>query len=84
LLDHELFEIATKIAIGDGRKASFWESSWIDGYRARDIAPLVYDICRKKKFTICKGMEQNFWVSQINTQGGLTVENIEQFAKLWE
>jgi hypothetical protein len=29
-------------------------------------------------------LENNFWVSQINLQHGLTMEHITQFANLWE
>jgi hypothetical protein len=29
-------------------------------------------------------MENNFWVSQMNTQNGLTIEHIAKFAKLSE
>ena len=29
-------------------------------------------------------MENNFWVSQINTQGGLTFHHIMQFVKIWK
>jgi hypothetical protein len=33
---------------------------------------------------IYKDLENIFWVSQINIQGGLSVDHIGQFAKLWE
>jgi hypothetical protein len=34
--DKELFAAATKVNIGDGNKASFWEASWLDGRRPMD------------------------------------------------
>ena len=33
---------------------------------------------------VCKALENEFWVSQINTQDGLSMEHISQFVNLWE
>jgi hypothetical protein len=81
---HDIFEAATKVTIGNGKRALFWELSWLDGMRPKDIAPLIFDISKKKKCLISKAMDTEFWISQINIQGGLTVEHIVQFTKLWE
>jgi hypothetical protein len=35
--DKELFAAATKVIIGDGKKARFWEAPWLDGMRPKDI-----------------------------------------------
>jgi hypothetical protein len=76
---------ATKVTIGNGKRALFWEFSWLDGMRPKDIAPLIFDISKKKKkCLISKAMDTEFWISQTNIQGGLTVEHIVQFTKLWE
>jgi hypothetical protein len=42
--DSELFAAATKVIIGNGRKALFWEASWLDGRRPKDIAPLIFEV----------------------------------------
>jgi hypothetical protein len=60
--------VATKVKVGDGRRALFWESSWLEGKRPKDIAPLIYDISKKKNCLVSKAMSNDFWVSQINTQ----------------
>ena len=62
--DHELFVAATKVNIGNGEKAIFWEPSWFDGMRPKDIAPLIFDIAKKKKCTVRKALENDFLVSQ--------------------
>ena len=31
-----------------------------------------------------KALENDFWVAQLYTQGGLSVEHIEKFYKLWD
>jgi hypothetical protein len=52
--------------------------------RPKDIAPLIFDLSKRKKCTVAKALEDNFWVSQINKQDGLSLEHIVQFAKLLE
>ena len=42
--DSDLFEAVTKVTIGNGKKALFWESSWLRGWRPKGLAPLIYDI----------------------------------------
>jgi hypothetical protein len=82
--DKELFAAATKISIGNGKKAIFWEDPWLDGKRPKDIAPLVYKISQGKRCSVGKALDANFWISKINTNDGLTLEHITQFATLWE
>ena len=67
-----------------GEKAKFWEVVWLGGRRLKDIAPLVFDLSKKRSITVCKALENNFWVSQINSQDGLFTEHIIQFINLWE
>jgi hypothetical protein len=33
---------------------------------------------------VSKAMEHGYWVTQINTHDGLSIENIVQFYQLWE
>lgn len=47
-LGHWLFAVATSITIGDGNKAKFWISAWLDGRTPKDIAPKKHDISRRK------------------------------------
>jgi hypothetical protein len=82
--DHELFASSTKVTIGTGKKALFWEATWLEGMRPKDIAPLIFDRSKRRKCTVHKAMENDFWVAQINTHDGLSVEHIAQFYTLWE
>ena len=81
--DANIFAASTKVEVGSGDKASFWHSSWLDGRRPKDWAPLIFGLSKTKVFSVHKGLENDFWVSQINTQDGLTVEHISQFVNLW-
>jgi hypothetical protein len=46
--DKQLFVTAIKVTNGDGKRASFWETPWLDGRRRMDIAPLVYERLKRK------------------------------------
>jgi hypothetical protein len=80
----ELFAAATKVNIGDRKKVSFWEASWLYGRRPMDIAPLIFESSKRKKSSVYKAMEGDFWVSQINIQHGLSLDHLVQFTNLWE
>jgi hypothetical protein len=41
-IDRDLFAATTKVTIGNRERALFWESSWLDGGRPKDIAALIY------------------------------------------
>jgi hypothetical protein len=82
--DSDLFAAATKVTIGNGKKALFWEAAWINGRRPKDIAPLIFDVSERKKITIHKALEENSWVSQVNTRVGLTLDHTVQYTNLWE
>jgi hypothetical protein len=69
--DLGIFAAATsKVTIGNGKKAKFWDSPWLDGVRQKDLAPLIHDISASKKSTVCEALANNSWVSKINMQMG--------------
>lgn len=84
MLDNDLFAAATKVTIGDGKKASFWEDPWLNGRRPKDIAPLIYKGSKRRKCTVNKALDNDSWTSNINTQDGLSLDHIIQFTNLWE
>jgi hypothetical protein len=52
--------------------------------RPKDIAPKIFEIARKRKCTVKKAIDNEFWVSQLNIQGGISMEHIMHFYNLWE
>ena len=82
--DRDLFAVLTEVKIGDGQKASFWESSWLQGVRPKDIAPKIFDISCKKGVTVATALRDGHWITQINIDAGLTLEHLQQFLALWE
>ena len=82
--DKDLFAAATTVTIGDGNKDNFWESSWLNGFRPKDIAPKIFEISKRKNYVVSKALDNNFWIHQINTAQGLTLTHLQEFANLWE
>ena len=56
-VDKQLFRCSTIVTVGDGRKASFWESTWADGHAPRDIAPHFYKLAWRKRLTLREEVE---------------------------
>jgi hypothetical protein len=71
--DKELLRRATtKVTIGNEKKLLFWESTWVHGARPKDIAPLIFDLSKRKRCTVPKALEEYFWVTQINHESAIS------------
>ena len=46
--DRDLFNAATKVSVGDGTRAVFWTSPWLNGATPRSVAPLIFKAARRK------------------------------------
>jgi hypothetical protein len=79
----EFFYAATTITIGDGRIANFWHTPWLEGRKSKEIAPSKFAISKRKNFTVNKGMHQDFWISKIKTNEGITLQHLTEFVNLW-
>jgi hypothetical protein len=53
--DKELFAASTVVTIGNGKFATFWTSSWIDGRAPKTIAPTLFLKAKRKKHHGPKG-----------------------------
>jgi hypothetical protein len=56
-LDKDLFAAATKVTVGDGNTARFWDAAWIDGQRPKDLMPLFYAISKNRRKSLRQGKE---------------------------
>jgi hypothetical protein len=77
--DYKFFADTTRETISNGEKAPFWELSWIDGVGLEIFHHTFFGLSHKKKSTIRKALDGNFWVSQINVQNSLSAKHIFQF-----
>jgi hypothetical protein len=80
--DRSLFNAATRVTIGDGKRASFWSSSWVDGSTPKLIDPKIFKAFKRKNRTVNDAMLGQKWISDINVNN-FTLEHIEQFIHLW-
>ena len=73
-----LFNLLTVDTIGDGAKARFWHSSWLEGVAPRNLFLLV---TRKNK-TVQQELQNN---NRIHSLRGkiTTATHIEEFVSLW-
>jgi hypothetical protein len=55
-VDRSLFYSATTITVGNGKIAPFWDSPWLEGKRPKDIAPLIYEVSKKKRCTVAQAL----------------------------
>lgn len=60
-VDKQFFRASTCVTIGNGRRAKFWESAWLDGRAPRDIAPNLYKLAWRKNLTVCEELQNGNW-----------------------
>jgi mannosylglycoprotein endo-beta-mannosidase len=81
--DKLLFAACTTITIGDGKKANFWESGWLQGRRPKDIAPNLFKISRKKKRSVHDALSNDTWIRDLNINGRITNDHLASLVLLW-
>jgi hypothetical protein len=81
-VDRSLFNAATKVTVGDGNKASFWSSSWLNGATPQSIAPRIFEVSKRKKRCVQDALVNDKWIADINVDS-FTVEHMSQFVNLW-
>jgi hypothetical protein len=81
--DRQLFSAATRVTIGDGRKASFWSSSWLNGSPPKDLAPLIFKASRRKNRTVQDALNGQNWITDLVVDS-FTADHIAQFVHLWD
>jgi hypothetical protein len=75
-VDRSLFNVATKVTIGDRHKASFWTSSSLDAKPPKLIAPMIYEASkRKKNRTVHDALANNRWIVDVSV-ANFIVEHI--------
>jgi hypothetical protein len=80
--DRDLFATSSEVTIGDGNRASFWQSSWVDGRTPKNIAPTLYKKAKRKNLSVRKAIQDNRWISHITPLN--TTQEIREYVTLWE
>jgi hypothetical protein len=81
-VDRQLFRACTRVQLGNGATAQFWESTWLDGKAPRDIAPLLYKLAWRKKLKAREQLENQSWTRGLWRMS--TVEEMAEFVMLWD
>ena len=81
--DLDLFNAATRVTIGNGAKASFWSSSWLNGTPPKDLAPLIFKASKRMNWTVQDALADNNWITDIAVDA-FTADHMEQYVCLWE
>ena len=79
--DRPLFHAATKVTIGDGTRASFWSSSWLDGTSPKLLAPKIFEASKRKNRVVGDALIEQRWIADIKVDA-FTTEHISQFILL--
>jgi hypothetical protein len=80
--DMELFYASTSIDIGNGHKAPFWHSPWLHNRKPIEIAPLIYNISKRKNWKVHLALSNNNWVKKIDLEKINNMEQLKQFVEL--
>ena len=83
-VDKQLFDAATSITIGNGRKAKFWTSKWLGGPSLQDSAPEIFRFSIRKHRTVQTALQENRWLQDINLPAVLSSQTIQQLLQVWE
>jgi hypothetical protein len=78
--DRALFNAATIIQLGDGRKASFWDSRWLNGGTLAARFPALHRHSKRKRRTVAEAITNNRWIGDIDYN--LTQEIIIEYVQL--
>jgi hypothetical protein len=80
--DIALFNAATSVEIGNGEKASFWTSSWLQGEAPASVYLELFNHSKRKTRTVKEALTDSKWISDINHD--MTVNLFSQFVDLVE
>jgi hypothetical protein len=81
--DMNIFYASVNVSIGNGKTATFWHSPWLGNVVPKEITPSIFNISKKKNFLVSKGLEHDFWISNLSFEGGILVTHINEFFNLW-
>lgn len=81
--DKDLFKAAMAIMLGDGKKANFWHSHWLNDMTPKEIAPAIFAASRQKNRSVCDALATNTWISDINLLLITEADHLWQYVHLW-
>lgn len=81
-VDRQLFRVSTVVTLGNGEKASFWQSSWLDGQAPMDRFPDLFKWAWRKNKSVKEELINQNWTRGLwRIQ---TVDEMASFVELWD
>uniref|UniRef100_A0A8I7BH24 Reverse transcriptase zinc-binding domain-containing protein n=1 Tax=Hordeum vulgare subsp. vulgare TaxID=112509 RepID=A0A8I7BH24_HORVV len=72
--------MATRITLGDGAKASFWNDAWLQGQCPKLFAPALYNISMRKNRSVKEALAHDTWLMDLRS--GLTEQMTDELTNL--
>lgn len=79
--DKQLFRASTIVKVGNGQRARFWESPWLEGQAPRDIAPNLFKLAWRKNLTVEEELQNLNWTRGLWNMSSAT--EIAELVILW-
>lgn len=80
--DLQLFNAATTVILGNGCKASFWGSRWLNSEVPANVFPTLYKHSKRKNRTVREALHQNTWIKDVDHN--MIQHIIAEFLALWD
>jgi mannosylglycoprotein endo-beta-mannosidase len=81
--DMDIFHAATTITLGNGHKTPFWHAPWLGGRKPKDVAPKIFELCKRKKWTVAQALHHDEWIRKLSTEATISIHHLTQFVHLW-
>jgi mannosylglycoprotein endo-beta-mannosidase len=79
--DSQLFRACTVVTVGNGCRAEFWGSSWLQGRAPRDIAPNLFKLAWRKHQSVRDDLQNNNWTRGLWRM--TTTQEMTELIDLW-
>jgi hypothetical protein len=79
----EIFYATTIITLGNGRKTPFWHAPLLQGEMPKDMAPKIYEICKRKNWKVAQALHEDEWIKKLSVEATISIEHLTQFVQLW-
>jgi hypothetical protein len=83
--DRHLFNAATRVVVGNGKRCFFWMDNWINGKTIEDIAPDIYHSINpqtKARRTVAEVVANGVWIDDIKKP--INIQSFLQVVAIWE
>jgi hypothetical protein len=69
------------VILGNGNKAGFWSSRWLDGEVPATLYPTLFKHNKRKNRTVNDALADEKWIRDVDYS--MTVRMVEEFISLW-